>query len=97
MKKVFLLLCVLCAFTVSSYAQIDSTFVDSTLTELSDSAKFTKDEVITIVKQFTDFAIEQAEKTPDTKNPMEWIGWGIAALLALVASIRELFFNKKKE
>ena len=93
MRKVLLLL-VLFVLAIGVNAQIDSTFVDSTLTELSDSAKFTKDEVITIVKQFTDFAIEQAEKTPDTKNPMDWIGWGVAALLALIALLGR-FFKKK--
>jgi hypothetical protein len=100
MKKSILLLCVLCAFTVSSYAQIDSTIVDSTLTQLSelpDTAKLGKDEVIYIVEKVVDYSIEQAKNSPDSKNPMEWIGWGVAALLGLIALISEMFYKKKKE
>ncbi len=99
MKK-FLLLFALCVLAVSSYAQIDSTIVDSTLTklsELSDTAKLSKDSVISIVETIADYAIEQAKNSPDSKNPMEWIGWGVAALLGLIALIREMFFKKKKE
>mgnify|MGYP003441396720 FL=1 len=97
MKKSILVLA-LCVFAVSSYAQIDSTIVDSTLTQLSelpDTTKLGKDEVIYIVEKVVDYSIEQAKNSPDSKNPMEWIGWGVAALLGLIALIREMFFKKK--
>jgi hypothetical protein len=98
MKKIIVLL-LLCVLTIGVNAQIDSTIVDSTLTQLSelpDTTKLSKDEVITIVEKIADFGIEQAKNSPDTKNPMDWIGWGVAALFGLIALISQLF-KKKKE
>lgn len=98
MKKIIVLL-LLCVLTIGVNAQIDSTIVDSTLTQLSElpnDTTFTKDDVIGMVEKIAAWGIEQAKNSPDTKNPMDWIGWGVAALFGLIALISQLF-KKKKE